>query len=214
VETLEILRNGLMNEYLDHRGEHFRYRHVPMALRPVQSPVPFWCAAAAPESQVYAAQAGMNIVSLGSVERVRTITAFYKEAWAEQRGHPLRRFAASDEPLIGAYRLVFVADTDAEAERHARRAYQDWFEKLAKLWREHGVDTYFLTLERYETAREQGMLLAGSPSRVQDELAAQIETCGFNYCLLQMAFGDLGHALEMRSLALLAEQVMPALRSL
>ena len=43
-------------------------------------------------------------------------------------------------------------------------------------------------------------------------VAAQVEECGFNYALLQFAFGDLGHEAEMRSLALFAEKAATALR--
>ena len=93
-------------------------------------------------------------------------------------------------------------------------AYRQWFDKLAKLWLEHGITTHILSLERYETAREVGMLLVGSPTRVQEELAAQIETCGFNYAVLQFAFGDLGHTREMDSLAMFAERALPALGEL
>ena len=42
-------------------------------------------------------------------------------------------------------------------------------------------------------------------------LVAQARTAPFNYLVLQLAFGSLTHAQEMRSLSLFASEVMPAL---
>lgn len=106
---------------------------------------------------------------------------------------------------------MFIADTDAAAESRARPAFEYWYRHLAKLWLEHNLTSPILGIDSYDKARDIGMLIAGSPGRVRDELALQIETCGYNYAVLQLAFGDLGHTLERRSLALFAERVMPEL---
>lgn len=209
-EALDVLRQGLTQDRLTHHGTHFHYDDVPMTIAPAQTQIPFWCAPASPESQVFAAQRGMHIMALGSTDRIKGIADNYKKAWVKEADHPLRRSNGSEPPMIGAYRLVFVAETDSKAESIARSAYAYWFDKLALLWREHHVDTYILTLEHYEAAREIGMLIVGSPARVESELAAQIETAGFNYPVLQFAFGNLGHAAEMDSMALFVEKIMPA----
>jgi alkanesulfonate monooxygenase SsuD/methylene tetrahydromethanopterin reductase-like flavin-dependent oxidoreductase (luciferase family) len=209
-EVLDVLRQGLTQDRLTHHGDYFHYDSVPMTIMPAQARIPFWCAPASPESQVFAAQHGMHIMALGSTDRIKGIADNYRKAWVEQADHPRRAAKGSEEPLIGAYRLVFVAETDSKAESIARGAYKSWFDKLALLWIKHNVDTYILTLERYEAARDMGMLIVGSPARVEAELAAQLETADFNYPVLQFAFGSLGHAVEMNSLALFAEEVMPA----
>ena len=61
----------------------------------------------------------------------------------------------------------------------------------------------------YDVATEAGMMIAGSAERVSQLLAEQIDEAGYNYPLLELAFGNLGHDREMASLALFAERVMP-----
>ena len=81
------------------------------------------------------------------------------------------------------------------------------------LWKDKGgVSPLPIPLE-YDKARAAGTLIAGSPETVRRELAAQIDRCGHNYQVVQIAFGSLTHAQEMGSLELFAEKVMPALRS-
>jgi alkanesulfonate monooxygenase SsuD/methylene tetrahydromethanopterin reductase-like flavin-dependent oxidoreductase (luciferase family) len=110
------------------------------------------------------------------------------------------------------YRIVLVAPTDEIAERLARPAFKDWFDKLEHLWREHGIEAPLIgALREYETARSVGALVVGSPERVVDELAAQVEISGVNYVLTEIAFGDLAHEDEMASLDLFIDQVKPAL---
>ena len=46
------------------------------------------------------------------------------------------------------------------------------------------------------------------------ELVEQAHVAGFNYLVLQLAFGSLGHANEMRSLELFAREIKPALEIL
>ncbi|MDE0510256.1 MAG: hypothetical protein OXI88_00480, partial [Gammaproteobacteria bacterium] len=65
---------------------------------------------------------------------------------------------------------------------------------------------------RFETAEEIGMIVYGAADRVADALALQVETTGVNYLALQPAFGDIGHAEEMRSLDRFAENVMPQMK--
>ena len=58
------------------------------------------------------------------------------------------------------------------------------------------------------------MMVAGSPDTVRAELAAQLDQCDINRIIAQMAFGDISHEDEMRSLELFATEIMPALREL
>ncbi len=212
-EILEIVLTGLAAETLEWDSERFRYHDVPIEIHPMQKPIPLWSAPGSPESMDFAARHGMNIVSLGPDARIKQITASYRESWNKNADDPLRVHCAADAPLCGAYRLVFVAETDEEAERIARPAYDLWFRSLVKLWRERGGTTAsgLLQLEDFDNTRKIGMLVVGSAARVRDTLAAQIEECGFNYPLLQFCFGDLGLETELASLSMFAELVMPEL---
>jgi alkanesulfonate monooxygenase SsuD/methylene tetrahydromethanopterin reductase-like flavin-dependent oxidoreductase (luciferase family) len=204
VEALAILRAGLAAEVLSFTGRFYRFDEVPLPIRPVQQPVPFWSAPASEEAQRHALADGMHIMTIGPNERVRNLCASYRRLWQAQP-------EPGPEPWMGACRLVVVGDDDARAQRSAEAAFATWFGHLSLLWRQHNASTPILQLRDFGTARELGAILCGDARRVADELGAQIESCGYNYGVLQFAFGDLGHAAEMRSLELFAERVMPVL---
>ena len=205
VETLQILRAGLAGERLSHAGRFFRFDNVPVPLRPLQGRIPFWSAPVTPEAQVHAAGSGMNIMVLGADERVRALVGQYRETWA-------RHQPGAAQPLIGACRMIHVAVTDAAAEARARPALKLWYTHLARLWRENSATSPLLSLvENFDDARASGMVIAGSPDRVRDTLATQIEHCGFNYAVLQFAFGDLDHRAAMESIAVFAQEIIPGL---
>ena len=115
------------------------------------------------------------------------------------------------EPLIGMVRGLFVADTDAEAERLARPAYRKWFDNLMWLWRENNSFPTISLSQDYDELIRDGSLVVGSPDKVRRKLVAQTRRCGQNYLVLKLAFGSLTHAQEMRSLELFRREVMPAL---
>ena len=199
VEALEVIRRGLSAPVLDFRGRFYSYENVDLPLRPLQKAIPFWSAAATPEALRFAAAAGMHLMTGGDDQRVRGAAHAYADLIAGR----------SPRPLIGASRLVHVAENDAIAEARARAAYRHWHGQLAWLWRRRGVDHPLLAVDTFERAAGLGMIIAGSAGRVRDALHRQVESCGYDYSVLQFAFGDLGHAAEMASLERFAEQVMP-----
>lgn len=212
-EALAVLRAGLGAERLTFHGRFFHYDDVPLPLAPLQKPLPFWSASMSVEGLTEAARAGMHTAALGNVEMIHSAVSTYREAFARLAHDPLRQQFGVAAPLNGMYRMVLVVASDAEAERLARPSYLNWFSKLIKLWRERGIEAPLIgSLDNFETARAVGMLVCGSPARVADELAAQIDATGVNYVIAQMAYGDLAHRDEMASLDLFVEQVMPALR--
>ena len=109
---------------------------------------------------------------------------------------------------MGAFRHVFVADTDQEAEAIATPAYKDYYANIEKLWLDFGVAVTLFTPD-LQVARSLDVALVGSPSRVQDEIARFFETSGCNYILVSFAWGSLTQAQSERSMELFASQVMP-----
>jgi alkanesulfonate monooxygenase SsuD/methylene tetrahydromethanopterin reductase-like flavin-dependent oxidoreductase (luciferase family) len=108
-------------------------------------------------------------------------------------------------------RAMFIADTDAEAERIARPAYKRWFDSLAWLWIERGSFPPISISADYDQSKAAGTLVVGSPDTVRRVLHAQAERIGQNYLVLLLAFGSLTHAQEMHSLNLFTREVMPRL---
>jgi alkanesulfonate monooxygenase SsuD/methylene tetrahydromethanopterin reductase-like flavin-dependent oxidoreductase (luciferase family) len=211
-EAFEILYQGLTRDRLNHHGANFHYDNVPVVMQAAQRPhPPFWYGLRGEHGPVFAARYGMNGVTLGGNERIAKIIAAFRAAWDAHAAERATKLAPVADPLIGGMRAMFIADCDAEAERIARPAYEKWFDSLVWLWRENGTMPPIPLSPDYDSARASGSLVVGSPDTVRRELVAQVRQCGFNYLVLQLAFGTLGHAREMRSLALFRDDVMPAL---
>ena len=117
-------------------------------------------------------------------------------------------------PFVGAMRAMFIADSDAEAERIARPAYKRWFDNLAWLWKERGTFPPIAISADYDQSKAAGTLVVGGPDTVGRILTAQAARCGYNYLVLLIAFGSLTHAQEMRSLKLFQAEIMPKLAGL
>jgi len=214
-EALEVLVKGLANDTLDHQGKHYTYRDIPMVWRPMQKPYPpLWYGLRTAEGHVRPARYGMHGVTLGPTDRVASLLKGFREAWKTHEQDPLRAASPVQQPLHGAVRCMFLAATDVEAERIARPAYQQWFDSLVALWVRRGTYPPISLSNDYDSARKSGTLVVGSPETARRELVAQARTAGFDYLLLQLAFGSLGHANEMRSLELFAREVKPALEAL
>jgi alkanesulfonate monooxygenase SsuD/methylene tetrahydromethanopterin reductase-like flavin-dependent oxidoreductase (luciferase family) len=109
---------------------------------------------------------------------------------------------------------MFVADTDAEAERIARPAYRKWFDSLMWLWKENNSFPGIPLSQDFDESMRDGSLMVGSPDTVRRKLVAQAERCGHDYLVLKLAFGSFTHAQEMHSLDLFRREVMPALKEI
>ena len=203
-EALEVLRKGLASEVLDHRGLHYRYTGVPMALRPLQTPhPPLWRGVGGPEGAVRAAGCGVNVVSNAPCPAAAEITRRYREEWRAR--HP-------DAPLpkMGIARQVYVAATDAEAVRRARPAFDAWYASFAGLWRRFGAEPTRYPGD-FDLARRADAVVAGSPDTVRAEIERQMAESGCNYFVCRFAYGDLDFDESARSLDLFAGEVMPRL---
>jgi alkanesulfonate monooxygenase SsuD/methylene tetrahydromethanopterin reductase-like flavin-dependent oxidoreductase (luciferase family) len=212
-EALGVLLKGLTQDRLAHEGKWYRVPDMPLELHPVQKPLPpLWYGGGDERGATLAARYGMHFVTLGSNERVAKVLAAYRAAWAAHDGAPERALSRVTEPLAGVGRHVFVAETDAAAEKLARPAYDYWWDSVTKLWRAHGAAPITgMMIDSYDEARRIGVAVVGSPATVKAELMAQAEAIPFNYLVCQVSFGCLTHAQEMRSLELFASEVMPAL---
>lgn len=212
-ESLGLILRGLQADHLDHQGKWYTVRDMPVELHPMQKPYPpLWYGVANEAGAKFCAERGMHFTTLGGTERIKGLCHSFARLWEETRGNAHRRGSLVDTPFIGVGRHLFVADSDAEAERHAKPAYEHWYASLAALWVRHGSQPQTgMIIPTYEEARHLGQVVVGTPDTVRKALAAQIADVGFNYLILQIAWGTFSHAQEMRSLDLFSREVMPAL---
>lgn len=208
-EAFEILKLYFSSETLNHEGCFWQIRDVPVEMKPLQQPhPPIWYALASPDSTVWPAQHGVNIVCGGPVARIRAVTDRYR---AERAAAGL----AGPEPLMGVNRYILVADTDAEALAIGRSAWPRFHGNFFKLWNKHGTQPVNAKLPpSFDALIESGHAVAGSAATVREALLRQVGEGGLNYLIGSFIFGDMPHEVARHSIGLYAREVMPALREL
>ena len=208
-ETLDIVLKGLTQDTLDFRGRYYDFHGVPMEMKPLQKPYPpLWAGAGSPASQDFCAARGCHIVALGPNVAVKAAADRYKESWEKFAAERRTRGCMVDNPFIGHSLNIFVAETDAEAEKIATPAFERFQASLAHLWLKWRTRPALITND-LAAARKGGSTIVGSPATVRELLEKRFSETGTNYAMLEMAWGTLGHAAEMRSLELFASEVMP-----
>jgi alkanesulfonate monooxygenase SsuD/methylene tetrahydromethanopterin reductase-like flavin-dependent oxidoreductase (luciferase family) len=209
-EALQVILKGLTHPVLNHAGEFYRFKDIPMELQPLQKPhPPLWIGGHSIDGAARAAKLGANYVTQDTAAATRPYADSFRAAWREAwPGKPL--------PKLGLLRFIVVADSDAEAERIARRAYPKWHTAYDHLYRKHGMahERGEKTASFDVTFVEGVRGVCGSPAKVTHELRAQAEIAGVNYLVGQFAFGDLSEDEVARSIDLFAAKVMPALKGL
>ena len=208
-EALEIIQGFFAaGESFSHAGRFWQLDDVPVEIRPLQQPQPpMWYALASPDSTVWPARNGVNVVCGGPVARVRAVTDRYRAEW--RTSHP----QGGEEPLIGVNRYILVAGTDAEALELGRAAWPVFYRHFMKLWHKHGTQPVNAKLPtEFDQLLESGQAVAGSASTVRDALLRQVRDGGLNYLIGNFTFGGLAPAATEASVRLYAAEVMPALR--
>ena len=121
-ETLAVLKQGLSHDELTFTGEFFSFDALPMRLRPKQQPYPpMWYM----RNVETAALDGMNTVIVGSLDSFEANVARYHELWKVHQGVDGRTIQGT-EPKIGLVNHIVLADSDAEAVRIAKPAWDEY----------------------------------------------------------------------------------------
>ncbi len=207
-EATAILMQAFANDTLAFHGKHFRFDGTPVEIKPLQRPhPPLWLGIGSPENIPHAVQNGINMVCNGPSAQVRALTDRYREEWAKAGG------AAKNLPILGMNRHIVVADTEAEALRLAKPAYAAWYANLTLLWVKKGIPLPSVGYtDDYELAVKRGFVIVGTPAMVREMIEEQVAACGINYLMCRLAFGDLSYEASLRSVDLLAREVMPQVR--
>ncbi|MBM3140590.1 MAG: LLM class flavin-dependent oxidoreductase [Chloroflexi bacterium] len=217
-ETLDILRRGLCTDFLSFEGEYFRFEDVWMELRPLQQPhPPFWYAGNAER----AAELGMHFIGAGRIDRLPELRARFDAIWTRELESGSDAHAAAGAPWFGTMKHTFIAETDEEAVARAHTAYAAYGTHFAKPLPPGEMPTAWQPPER--TGRAPGeapfdrylggeALIAGSPRTVREYVERWVERSECNYWVSSFQWGDLTHDEASRSLAIFADEVMPAVR--
>jgi alkanesulfonate monooxygenase SsuD/methylene tetrahydromethanopterin reductase-like flavin-dependent oxidoreductase (luciferase family) len=204
VEASSVILKALAGGTLSFKGEHFRFDEVPIEMAPVQRPhPPLWCGTSNPEGTAWFAEHRVNCVTNAPSKRARAITDRYREEWEKLGRRP------SELPFMGMARHIIVAETEDEAMKAGKPAYEKWFKSFMLLWNRYGTKPPNVALpEDFTDFVRGGFAFVGTPDVVRERMLEEIEAAGINYMLCRFAFGDLPHEVSRCSLELFAREVM------
>jgi alkanesulfonate monooxygenase SsuD/methylene tetrahydromethanopterin reductase-like flavin-dependent oxidoreductase (luciferase family) len=204
-EAMVVIRQALTQGKVDFEGEFYRFKDVPMVLKPVQKPhPPLWYGVTSPEASVWAAVERANIATLVPAHAARAIAERYRAEWAKL-GHP-----QEPAPLVGLIRHVVLAETEAHARATAERAYRRWRRHMELLWVERGFTFPLVTLpQEIGPLLASGGAFAGTAEGARRYIGEQVETSGANYFICDITFGDITLDEAMRTVELLGREVVP-----
>ncbi|SDR43836.1 Flavin-dependent oxidoreductase, luciferase family (includes alkanesulfonate monooxygenase SsuD and methylene tetrahydromethanopterin reductase) [Rhizobiales bacterium GAS191] len=208
-EAFETIRRCFEQDSVTTTGEFWSLKDYVVEMKPYQRPCPpMWYAVGSPDSVVWPARNGLNVVCGGPVSRVRAISDRYRE---EREAAGLR---SGTEPLIGVNRYIIVGETDREAHDIGRKAWPTFYESFIKLWRKHGTEPVNAKLPpSFDQLVDGGHAIAGSARTVAEMLSDQVSRGGLNYVIGSFMFGSMLHADATASVHRFAEDVMPAVEA-
>jgi alkanesulfonate monooxygenase SsuD/methylene tetrahydromethanopterin reductase-like flavin-dependent oxidoreductase (luciferase family) len=208
-EATELILKALTSEVLTYEGKFYRCKKVRIQARPLQQPYPpLWFAPTEASRAADAARMKGNMVTLIPDAGVKALTDSYRAAWQKQGN------GAAEMPLVGVYRHVVVADTDAKARDVMQGAYRQWRHHMEFLWDWGGIPfpIGMIYPKDFDALEAMHMGVAGSPETVRRYIAETVERTGVTYFVCDMIFGSLPYQVASRSVDLFAKEVMPAFR--
>ncbi len=220
IDAFNCMTTALASEKFSYAGKHYTYKDVPMALRPLQQPMPaFWYGSSNTTGATWSGEHGMHFVANGPTDYAKVNIDAYREALAKRGGAERPKPEFKGGAAIGALRHIVVADTDEEARKLAKANVDYHVGSLNWLRKQHaqneaqvrGLVPRGMTFEEWE---KDGMAIAGSPKTVLAEIERQADKLGLNYLLSYLFFGNLTLAQAMRSLELMRTEVMPKLEKI
>ena len=214
-EAEEIIRKSWAGEGFSHRGRFWQLDVPLLRPRPYSQPhPPIIRGASGDHSLVELAKAGKPfLMNVQSLENTARRVELYRQA-AREAGHGEDAIAAS----LGAswvWRNVFVAETDAEAERIAVPLFQEMTRTRAemrnRIFAETGqrIEVPASDLPQARTSSVHG-IVCGSPATVAEAFAA-IEKLGVGGVIGSYRLGPMPHEVAAESLTLFMQKVAPQL---
>jgi alkanesulfonate monooxygenase SsuD/methylene tetrahydromethanopterin reductase-like flavin-dependent oxidoreductase (luciferase family) len=220
LDAYECLVKGLTTDKLTHTGPYYTYTDVPMALRPLQGPHPaFWYGSSNEIGATFAGEQGMHFTANGGTAHAKVNINAYKAALAKRGGAAQPKAEFKGGAAIGQLRHIVVADTDAEAQRLMKPAFEHHLESLNYIRKLNGSNEFTARLNvhrgiNFESCEDNGMAICGSPETVVRKITEQQAELGTNYLLAYMFFGTLSFETALRSMELFRSEVMPKIAHL
>ncbi len=214
-ECFDILLMGLTTGNVSYHGRYYTIEDAPLHIEPLQRPYPpLWYPTSSADRIPWVAREGFHTLfgfTRTGLDVISDGIAQYKTEWAAHKDEDGRLNGHVKEPLLGATRHVYVADTEREAVEVARAAYNEF-------------DANFVTRPAsgpamqsrrgdFETAVSWGGVIVGTPDSVRQQVQHFVDASGANYFVGTFAFGGLTTEQVLHSIKLFGDEVMPNVTS-
>jgi len=203
-EAVDIVLQGLRTGSISFKGKYNDIDNVPISIRPhTEVWRKLWYAAASPQSAVWPAKNGLNLMTGGPISRVSgVIESFFAERAAANM---------TDDKLAGINRYIVVADTDAEAEAIYLRTWTAFYASFIHLWKTLGGQPKNAVVpENGADLLANGIAIAGTAETVRQTIEHQRSIGKMTFLSANLAFGDMSDEVCRHSITSFAERVMPA----
>jgi alkanesulfonate monooxygenase SsuD/methylene tetrahydromethanopterin reductase-like flavin-dependent oxidoreductase (luciferase family) len=211
-ETLDIFFAACKSESLTYQGKVYRYDDAELHLKPYQKPYPpLWFPSSNRESIEFTARHGYHTAVLAPMSEVKPLFDQYRDVWERHKNDPGRHNAHVATPFLARTQHIFIADTDAEAEKIGLAAHNRWASRIHHLVHKVGRPEHHKT-DPYAPDSVQP-LITGSPRGVAEKLSDMLRLTSANYLLGIFSYGDLAPERAMHSFELFIREVMPKLRT-
>lgn len=215
LEAEDIMIKAWTTENYEHKGKFWNLRLPMLRPRPYTKPhPPIVRACSGEEAMVGMAKAGRPfLMNIQSNEVTRHRMDLYRKTMRESGFDEATVARNVDDTWI--WKNIFVGETDAEAERLARPAFdtQQKFRSAMreKVYKEQGL---LLKTETAPAARNQiqHSMLCGSPDTVTEALA-EIDKIGVGGLILVFRIGPMPHEVAANSIKLFMQKVAPHFRN-
>lgn len=218
-EAEAIMFKAWTGQPVDHKGEHFTCRLPELRPSTYTKPHPYVIRAAASEHGMGEIAARGKPFMMNVQNNATTIARMrlYKQTLRNQGLDEAAITALTSECWV--WRNVFVAETDAEAERVAVPAFTAMHEHRVamrkKIYQEQGVSILPMPARDAPPPPHASVadgLVYGSPATVAEKLAPLYET-GIGGLIMQFRLGNMNYDQTAESLTLFTNKVIPALES-
>jgi alkanesulfonate monooxygenase SsuD/methylene tetrahydromethanopterin reductase-like flavin-dependent oxidoreductase (luciferase family) len=212
-EAEKILVQAWTGEAFTHHGKHWQLDVPMLRPRPYTEPHPVTIRAASGEASMLelARQGRPFLMNVQSTAVTRQRIELYRKAMREAGFDEKRITRVLNDCWV--WRNVFVAETDAEAERVGAPAFQAMVEARAalrnRIFRETGarIEVPAGDLPSARGNVEHGFL-HGSPARVAEAIA-EIDELGVGGVIASFRLGPMPHEVAASSLSLFMNEVAP-----
>jgi alkanesulfonate monooxygenase SsuD/methylene tetrahydromethanopterin reductase-like flavin-dependent oxidoreductase (luciferase family) len=222
-EGLEIMRRSWGEGTFSFEGNFFSFPEIDVVPKPIQKPhPPLWTAAVSPETFALAADHDLGVLAgpfkplfMVAEDRDRFV------ARCQELGKDPRQLGFA--MTLGVVVLDDQERARAVAERHIRWFYERLLRLTARVLERSG-EGYSYYREELATLREltggapslaalddAGMVIAGTPEYAIERFQKLADT-GIDHVLCAVQAGGMPHAEALRTIELLGERVIPALR--